>query len=669
MTTVQTMDTNTQHIRTAGEQGLTKAERKEYRKYATAMQEEYPHLFNFIKCLDTFGNSRRIGIKRMSYLYHLFKRCEWITAETDPHDLGSDPETFWDLADVAVKQEKDRAYTMECVLLLYQHLGRMRKLRPSFRQGNRTPENLLHNERFRKFMLFSYEKKDNIFILRHGQQKTNTMLLVLNYQNVCLRDLFIDYSMRWPNAWVQNRVPSPLLLLQDAEEWFEGTANEVASWKDFTVTMLDTAKRHIVRRYEDAKQRRLAMQFLFHFWSELILTHPEHDFFKGSYVWCPEMVINKLIPNYLADGYEIAISGQRDPFTQGHGALFVLYEADLYGASNRKVEICRYDLSKVANPRHWNALANFILHNVKADFQVARQFLIWLEARKNALAEDPCSIHKEDMDAYRLSIAHRTKNSLSRNTLLNYVRRAVRWMEASGYLTLDMDALNEFSYFPVNQEPKPDPLQKEMITAVIETLHNLGVKNPRYYLTEIILKIMLLTEPRSGSISTVVMDDITWYEDGTSLARTIQKPNGKGKTSIYLSKEPTTLLKKAIELTQPIREKYPMLSISNHVFIYELQNKTMPINTMTLQRLNLDLKEAGENACKKKINSGMVRDTMFSMLKLYMIENQIPEFKRAALTHHTRPRSINAYSVISIQDILEHSPQYSIGHIIIPKNE
>ena len=85
---------------------------------------------------------------------------------------------------------------------------------------------------------------------------------------------------------------------------------------------------------------------------------------------------------------------------------------------------------------------------------------------------------------------------------------------------------------------------------------------------------------------------------------------------------------------------------------------------MSIQRFNLDLEAAGEAACNKKVNSGILRDTMFSILKLYMIKKNIPEFKRPALTHHARPRSINAYSVITIQDILEHAPQYSVGHIL-----
>lgn len=656
--------TDIEHARTAGEQGLTRAERKEYQKCAVAMEMDYPLMFIFIKSLDTFSNSRRIGIKRMAYLYHLFIGCKWISSETGPHDLGSNSEAFWDLADEAARQGKDRAYAMESVLLLYQHLGRMRKLRPSFRQGIRTPENLLYNEEFRKFMLFSYEKKDNVFILRHGKQKTNTMLLVLDYRNVCLRNLLVDFSLRWPGGWVNRRIPSPLLLLQDAEGWFERTTDNVGSWRDFNTKMLDTAKRHIVGQYEDREQRRLAMRFLFHFWSELVLSHPKHDFFRGSYVWCPEMVINKLIPNYLADGYEIAVNGQRDPFRQGRGALFVLHEADLCGASNRRIEIRRYDLQKVSNPRHWDALANFILHNEKADFTEARHFLIWLVARKNAIREDPCTIHREDMDAYRLSIAHRTNNNSSRNTLIVNTKRALLWMKDSEYLSIDENAMDEFSYFFINQEPQPAPLEKEMVAAVAEALHRMGAENPRYYLTEILFKIMLLTEPRSGSLVTVLMDNITWYEDGTSLARTIQKSNGKAKTPIPLGKEPTSLLKKAIELTQSIRDKYPMLSISNHVFLYELENKTMPVNAMSIQRFNLDLEAAGEAACNKKVNSGILRDTMFSILKLYMIKKNIPEYKRPALTHHARPRSINAYSVITIQDILEHAPQYSVGHIL-----
>jgi len=644
--------------------GHSTDDNKQYKAFDTAMREHYPRLYEFLKPLKDVHNSRRIGHKRMCFLYELFSKCPWITAETGPHDLGSDPETFWDLAEKAAEKTQNRAYAMETIFLLYQHLGRLRKLRPSFREGFRTPANLLENEEFRKFMLFTFTKKENVFILRHGQMKKNTMLLILDYRNHYLREVLIESAVRWSDAWVKRRVPSPLKLLEDAEGWFEGTTDAVRSWTDFTPVMLNTARHHIVKRYADPEDRRLAMRFLFHFWSELVLGHPEHDFFKGSLFWCPELVVHRLIPNHLADGYEIAISGQRDPFAQGCGALFVLQEADLQGASYRRVEIQRFDLSDVTEPRHWNALANFILHNKKENFFFIRKFLIWLDQRKKPFGEDPCKVLVEDVEAYRTYIANRTKNGTSRNAALRIVKNALRWMSAAGYLTVETGALEKLAYFLVNFTPSPTPLGKEAVAILTDTLHEMGKKEPRYYLSEIIFRILLISEPRAGSVATLAIDDITWYDDGTCLIQTLQKASGRERTPIVLPREAAALLRKAIELTKPVREKYPMMAISSHVFIYEIKDHLMPVNAMSIQRFSLDLKDACKAAGLKPISTGMIRDTMFSIMRVYMAENRIPEYKRRAITHHKRRRSINAYAVISIQDILEKAPRYTVGKII-----
>ena len=637
---------------------------KLFRAFEEAMHAHYPRMYEFLKPLKDLNNSRRLGPKRVCFLHELFSKCPWFTAETGPHDLGSDPETFWDLAEKAAEKTQDSAYAMETVLLLYQHLGRLRKLRPSFREGFRTPVNLLENEEFRKFMLFTFTKKESVFILRHGQMKTNTMVLVLDYRNAYLREALAKSAVRWSDAWVKRRVPSPLKLLEDAEGWFEGTTDAVRSWEDFTPVMLDTARRHIVRRYADREDRRLAMRFLFHFWSELVLGHPEHDFFKGSLFWCPELVVHRVVPNHLADGYEIAVNGQRDPFTQGRGALFVLQEADLQGASYRRVEIQRFDLTMVTEPRHWDALANFVLHNPKRDFFVIREFLIWLDRRKKPFGEDPCKVLVEDVEAYREYIAYKTDNGSSRNGHLRLVKSALRWMGAAGYLTVETGAMEKLTYFLVNFVPSPAPLGKEAIAILTDTLHELGAKDPRYYLSEIIFRILLISEPRAGSLATLAIDDITWYGDGTCLINTLQKASGKKRTPIVLPGEAAGLLKKAIELTKPVREKYPMMANSSHVFIYEIKDHLMPVNAMSLQRFHLDLREACKVAGMERITTGMIRDTMFSIMKVYMAENRIPEYKRRVLTHHKRPRSIGAYAVISIQDILERAPKYTVGKII-----
>lgn len=654
---------NNQHYARRNEFG-----NKAGRKYTNALKKEFPLLWAFIEPLGLIGNSRRIGPLRAGAIYLLLKAYGRLTEDTTPRDISKDAETFWDLADVVVKQfPNNRSYTMETLLLFYHYLVTKKKAAASFREGYRSPAFMLQNERFKYFMLASYKDRDMVYILRHGKENSNTHLLILPYSNPHLRDVLVESSLSWPEAW-KIRIPSALHILEEAEGWFEGSSDKVRSWKDFDATMIETARRHICNNY-NGTDRVLPMKFLFHVYSRLIMRHPEHDFFSGSYIWCPELVLNKKIPLHLAAGYEVAIYGQRDTFRQGSGAIFVIHNANLLGASNRKTEVCRYDLSMIENPTHWNALANFILHNDRTKILFARHFLRWLNARKNALREDPCHITMDDMNAYRLSIAAGTDNGGSRNAHVTVVRKVINWFAEEKYLTVDKDALDHFSFFLINSEPESRPLTKDQLSALKKTLLEMGKENPRYLLTENLVNLMITSELRAGALASLSLDDIQYFHDGTCKIMARAKANGHGKTTYYLTAESAKLLKAATAMTAGVRAKYPMLDIRRQLYLYEIEDGTMPVNAMTIFRVNLDLADACKRMGIENVNTGMIRDTMFTMLNMFMIENKIPDYKKTVLTHHSNRRSIYSYAVFTIQDIIERSPRVNIGRVLNQNTE
>jgi len=643
---------------------LNKEAKQEIKRRCKAFEEEFPLLYTFMLPFINYPNSRRLGPTRTAYMYDVFKACGFVTANTTPEDLGRSPDTFFDLADTVLREfPNDRTYAMGSVILFYLFLQKTGRIAPSFIEGNHSPYSLLELQSFNRYMFREYEKRDDMFFLRHGRQRNRTRFYILPYRNHYLREMVVEAIMKWPTAWYIHG-ESRLNLITEIEGWFEGTTDEVQSWEQFDARMLDTARRHIMRVYKGGL-RRDAMRFLFFFYRRLLLAHPEHEFFQGSYYYCSELILNKLLPAHLANGYEIAIYGQKQPFLQGHGTIFIMYDADLISASYRKTEIKRYDLSKIKVESHWNALANFILEQDRNQIIECRRFIQWFEKRKATTGENPDLITKADMDAYRLHIAERRENGDSRNTGISQITKIIRWLSDGRFIKVAPDALTDFGYFFANHTAEPSPLLREEITTLLETFEDMGRKDPRYILEGIICQLLLDVEIRAGSIMTLLVNDITVFDNGTSRILIKAKASGVDKTPYYLTKKSTDQLLRAVELTEDIRRRCPSKSIRSHAFIYEGKEgkADSPFSAMNLQRFDIDLKEVGIRIGRPNINSGQIRDTMFTMLNLHMIQEEIPDYKKHALTHHASLKSIRSYAVITITDLLCNTPKLRIGTI------
>lgn len=642
--------------------GLTSSQRTAYNEDLRLMRIEYPYLYEFCIRYSKDRSSRRLGKKRISYLYRIIKTHAWINVCTKHVHLIKTPDIFWDLIDSAHKLfDEDRDYAIDTVIYLYLFLLREKHLPPAW-ESIHSPVHVIYSEWFQRYLHREYKGRDCLFFLRHGQMMYHSQFYVLDYHNQELRDMFVDSILQWKYAW-NKRTPSRLGVLLEAEEWFEGTTDGVRSWEDFNAQMLDVAKRHICLRHE-GEWRLVCLKFLFYFYSQLILQHPDYDFFKGSLVYCPEMVLDNRTPKHLADGFEFAFFGQQNPFLQGRGMLFVIKDAHLQNSSNRKTEIKQYDFSKITNHNYWNAIANYCLHGNK-EIIAARSFLIWLEKHKTETRENPLCLTADDMDAYRIYISKKMANSGSRNAYVRCVTHFINWLQDSSFLQVNQDALNDFSYFLSNQEVNPQPLTKQDIQKLRDTLIILGQNTPRYLLVELILRILLLSDVRVGALVSILLEDIEFLDDGSSKCHILSKTSNPDRQTFTFTQECTDLLREAITLTEDIRGRCPRYSVKEHLFLYERVHgrSAFPFNSMNIQRFNLDLKAAAKKAGISHVSSGRLRDTFMTATNLYMIENNVPDYKKPVLTNHKDKRSILNYAIFNIGDILERSPRYTVGRI------
>lgn len=629
------------------------------------MKNEFPFLYEFAVQFMTGGNSRRLGPKRLRCLNFVFRNSPWITAETTPRDLGEDAERFWDLMDITKKEDlpEARSYVVDSIIYLYEHLQRKRKISPSFKEGRRSPFYIMASEPMKAHLRFCYNGREEIFVLRHGKMQSNSYLFILRYKNRFLLDNLIRVSIDWPRAW-RKRNPCPLNVLKEAEEWFEGTTDNVTTWEQFDATMLDTARRHIVARHK-GEWGHICMKFLFYFYYRLIIEHPEHDFFADSYFYSAEVVTDKRVPTHLAEGFELALYGQQAPFFQGKGALFIIHDAHMHSSSYRKTEIIRYDLSEITIPQYWNALANFLIKHERENVITARAFIKWLMKYKKERGEDPLFISPETMEDYRYYLSEHLTHGGSRNAYVRGVLFFVKWLQDTSFVNVYPGAIDEFNYFFIETRSVPSPLTKEEVKNLRRTLLRMGKQNPRFLLTEIAMRLLLMTDIRAGSLLTLQINDVIFDADGGCSMKILTKASNPDKQTFHFGKEQADAFKEAIRLTGDLRTRCPFCTIKEHIFIHEgVNTSSLPFAVMTLQRFTLDLKQAAEACGIKHFASGTLRDTYMSAVNLFMAENNIPDYKKPALTHHACKRSILNYAIFSIQDIFERSPQYTVGKII-----
>lgn len=650
----------------ANRNGHTREQKARYANDARLMETELPFLYSFAKDHSDPMMRNRLGKKRTSFLYRMLRSTPGINMNTKPSTLGSSPVWFWDLLDAAYQLDpEERDYAIDTVIYLFRLILREKRILNKEWNSIHSPAHFLYTEQFIRFLHRGYKRRESVFFLRHGQMTHYAEFYILDYKNTFIREMFVNSILEWKYAW-NKRTPSRLGVLPEAEGWFEGTTDGVRSWEDFNVQMLDTAKRHICSQHSE-EWKLVCLKFLFYFYSRLILEHPDHDFFKGSLVYCPEMVLDKRTPKHLADGFEFAIYGQLDPFLQGRGVLLVIRDAHLHSASYRKTEIKQYDLSKITNKDYWNAIANFYLHNGRDEVIEARAFLIWLAKYKADTGNDPFRLTADDMEAYRILISKKLDKSGSRNACIRGITKFVRWLKDNPFIKVDESALEWFSYFMNKQNINPQPLEKEDIQKLCNALTELGQDTPRYLLEELIVRILLLCDIRIGSLVSLLLEDVIFLEDGSCKCHILSKTSTPDRQTFFLPPEGAELMRQAITLTEDVRQRCPPYSVKEHLFIYEGVNgrSAFPFNAMNFARFGLDLKTAAKKAGIAPVSPGRLRDTYMTAANLYMIENNIPDYKKPVFTNHKNKKSILNYAIFDIGDILKKCPgRYTVGKIL-----
>ena len=607
------------------------------------------------------GLEMRLNFEHNVLLYHTLQTAGLDNAETTIEFLGSDSEVLWTLAEAAKKQVGSTYKALEAVYWLYCFLNRSKLIRPAFKESLRSPAGFLATYHFRDFLQKEFTCREDVFLIGYAKEKKR-QIVCLPTRVPALREHILYSFEKWPNRW--DRRKYCMHIVKSAESWFEDSALGVKSWRDFNTDMLSTAKNHILAHYE-GKKRQDNMKFLFYMFSLLVREHPHFPFFKDSYVFTNSIILDRRVPNHIANGYDIAIFGQNDLFRQGKGVLFILKNAKFYGASNNSTEIITYTLAGIDLPDIWDAMANYLLHHAKRSSTYIISFCRWLCKNKSLTGNPGNVITRKELQEFRIWICQKSQLAATRNTYIRQVTEFVKWVKEKGLITIEPNALKGFDGFVGDVNINPTPLSQEEIEKLREAFHALEKDSTRFRLDSMIFQIMLTCSLRIGSICSMSLSNLTFKEDGTAVLEAKMKNRGMMIVHEVLTEYTTKLIKEALELTEPIRERCPQEGIGEHVFIYENDNNaSLPFACFSTTRFNLDLQVACKQAGIRQISSGAIRDTYMTFVEMYRIKASLTQVKKTVLTQHVKPSTIYHYANISLQDVLAFTENKQLGTLL-----
>lgn len=608
--------------------------------------------------------SRRLSLLQANILLDLLESTGLDTRLTSPQEADAHVEYFWSLISECWTQYSTkgrRDYAIDAVCVYYYHMRRMRWLGHCFPKHEKSPYIFLGLGEFAQTLKAQPVHIEDVFILRYSRSKKDR-LIVVPFRNSILQLTVIDAFRRWTNVW--DRTGKSLKIIFEVEDWFEGTTDSLTSQLDFDAVMFSTAKRHIVSAYPKGQWRLEAMKFLFHLYSILFRDHPKHDYFRGSYLWNKDIVLDRKVPYHLAKGYEVAFHGQLSTFEQTEGVLLVVHNADHLSANYRPTEIYTVDLSEITVPVYWRALANFILHVNKSRTCAAKRFVLWLQKRKASTGEDTLIISQKDLIEYRGFISRHTSDGAGRNKAINDATKFLRWASDENYIILQQDALKYFGYFETIYMPKPEPVSKKDIKLLRAALLTLAKKEPRYRLSLVVVDMLLLSNIRVGQICAMRLSDLHERPDGTMVLYSRVKNRGSAKVSQILDRSVSDQIRQAITFTSALRQECPSDMLCDQLFIYRNPPcASVPYATITNNRIGDDLQRASALAGIPKVTTGRLRDTYMTMAVVHSVVHNYTDLQQMALTNHVRKISTNSYAGLDIETVLDKMPAINIGSL------
>lgn len=635
------------------------------------MATKNPFLADIIEqTRERFKNYRgHFGYHEAKAMFRGFEATGAVEYIKGMSDFDKHAELFWQLCDYFKQEQKDGIGTrgLNAVRVFYHDLNKRKVFSETFAKADKSPLDHLKRGDLSVFLKGEFENSEDTFIINY-QKEAKTYLLALNFKSKTIQHAAlkaIEISRRR-----SERCKDDMVIAKESESWFGERPEEIQDYTDFNARRLVDAM-DIVRSKYEGKRLLKAMNFLFDMYAALIREHPKYDFFKDSYLWNSQIVLDQRVPIQMCHGYKMVVMGRESNLPGYEKILFCANNMDRLSANGHRFGMHACDLSSIKTEYYRMILVNYGAAKFSVGIDRACTFFKWLELKKERCSKHGVnfkSVSIEETAGYRAYVTQRLHQPESRNRLLGGAKTVIHWAASMGYLDVEKGAMEDFSLFKTIYHPNQRCLSRQELDTLEASLEELGKTDVRCFLALHIFRIQLFVDTRAGEICSISLNRLRFKQDGTSTYistyESLEKNAGKEMVKIRYSKAATKVILEAIDATKEIRSKCPIDGPGDCLFLYDAgETWGHGFKVMVTDTYNSALAKACEYAGIEKITSGNIRDTYMTAVARFGHKHGLTELQKAVLTKHATKVSTRHYVDINLDEFLRASDGIVLGTI------
>ena len=354
---------------------------------------------------------------------------------------------------------------------------------------------------------------------------------------------------------------------------------------------------------------------------------------------------------------------------KGRGEQALLLLCDVFGHSSisitkRYLGIRQEEIMSVYDSLNIiNYAAYCIANGNKAYTHAIKPIQELIRHKQETFCKDKYNVSGEELYWMKLQLYHRNNIvTVTKQSIFDDIKRFLRYASKMGYITVSERDLKRIKTISARRILNPRSLSMQEIKAIDEAFDTLASKAVHYRYSKIIFHIQLNSEARIGEICSILLDTITFYEDGTCSVLEKIKNNGRDMMPREYNTEATSQIRQAMDLSREIRQSCPVGGPRENIFLYTNdEHNANHYAIMDVNRYNGDLKLACKIANVARINSGNVRDTAMTARKRLARKTGLTDMETGAFVGHIKKVSTNSYDDMDFRDVLQAARGINIG--------
>lgn len=454
--------------------------------------------------------------------------------------------------------------------------------------------------------------------------------------------------------------------------------NEIHSATDFNGTMLFTQTDFYLNYFkEDADMRHAALYFVINFYRWLVKSNPDHNYFENEFHMSDKLLFHNRLPELInRNFYFTTLNPNNIPYGKDK-VCFILKGFDSFSTTITNDDFVTFDFSGLSNVFYRNLLIEYVVTDYSAStikwigipiyiregmeslYQV-KQNMFYPNKRLNYLTNQEAVFIRKIFDSQEISIT-------TKNNKIGAVRRFIAFCVDKK--AIEVDELF-FDYLIQYEEPNkstakavPDKELGQLSKYLLEQSKD----NLFYKEIFVIFHLAIQTEFRINQICHLHVDCIKPTIKPNQFEVLSNSKTSHGKKNRYVISNMTyNLLMDIIESTESIRDKCPIDSMKQYIFIY---NQSSSYNRPVVFNHGIFSRKLGlacESIGIERFTASNLRDTHMTKSLEHIMRNGKSDLEMSVLSKHKHMDTTkNHYIEIELEKMLESTYGIIIGTELI----